>query len=288
MNKIKKSVFLIFCFLIFIVIVVLVGNKISYHEKYKNNINKTIWILWFQGWENAPLLQKIVAKSWENKNPYWKINYLDNNNLHHYVDSEDMKIINDKNKTISYQSQSDIIRISLLKKHGGVWIDSTFLCLQSLDDWVYNAIEPSNFWMYHGTGAGMDIQYGPASWFIVSIDNSYIITKWNEAVRDYWNTHHSTDNYFWLDELFKQLFETDKQFQIEWNNVPYISCEKDGSSHTLSKYGTFGNHDFIKKLFSENPPYGLKFWNKDNNILQNCDEDCKNSNGVHAIQLSLM
>ena len=35
--------------------------------------NKTIWILWLQGWENAPWLQQRVAESWIKNNPDWSI-----------------------------------------------------------------------------------------------------------------------------------------------------------------------------------------------------------------------
>jgi len=94
-------------------------------------MNKTIWLLWFQGWENAPYLQREVALSWENNNPGWKIQYLDMNNLNDFIKYIDYMY--DTNKQISLQAKSDIVRLSLLKNHGGVWADSTMLCMQPLD-----------------------------------------------------------------------------------------------------------------------------------------------------------
>jgi len=250
-------------------------------------MNKKIWLLWFQGWNNAPFLQKIVAKSWEIHNPGWKIEYLDMNNLKDYIN--DIDYIYDQTKNISYQAKSDIIRLSLLKNHGGVWADSTFLCLQPLDNWVEDAIKPSGFWMYHGGGGGMDVKNGPASWFILSLKESYIIKKWKEACDNYWNTNNFTNNYFWMDELFKILYETDEEFKNNWNNVPYLNCEEDGSSHTLSKYGVFENNEYIKNLLKTSPPYGLKFWNHTNEKLETCfnDANCMNSNGYYALQKHL-
>jgi hypothetical protein len=250
-------------------------------------INKTVWLLWFQGWDNAPHLQRVVAESWKTNNPTWTIRYLDMENLKDYI--TDIEYIYDNKKDISYQAKSDIIRLSLLKNHGGVWADSTMLCMQPLDGWVEKAIEPSSFWMYHGNGGGMDIKNGPASWFIVSKKGSYIITKWKEACDKYWNSNDRTDNYFWMDSLFKELFETDQRFRNEWNNVPYLSCEEDGSSHTLSKHGAFdNNHEYIKKMFKETPPFALKFWNSKNEQLSNCktDNKCLDSIGYYAIEMS--
>jgi hypothetical protein len=140
--------------------------------------------------------------------------------------------------------------------------------------------------MYHGIGGGMDIKQGPASWFIVSKKDSYIITRWKAKCDEYWKINDSTDNYFWMDGLFKELYETDVRFNKEWNNVPYISCEDDGSSHTLAKYGVFSNIDFIKTIFKENPPYVLKFWNHSNERLRSCDTECTESIGVYAMEMS--
>ena len=48
-------------------------------------LNKTIWLLWLQGWDNAPWLQKQVALSWEINNPDWKIEYVTYDNLKKYI-----------------------------------------------------------------------------------------------------------------------------------------------------------------------------------------------------------
>ena len=138
-------------------------------------LQKNIFLLWLQGWGNAEWLNKKVAESWEINNPEWKVHYIDLVNLKDYVN--DIDYVYDTNKTISDQAKSDIIRLSLLKTHGGVWADATMLCMQPLDNWVHEANEPAGLWMYHGHGAGMSKDVGPASWFIVSNKNDYIINR---------------------------------------------------------------------------------------------------------------
>ena len=113
-------------------------------------MEKNIFILWLQGWDKAPWLQNKVLESWKINNNDWNIELLDFKNLHDYV--KDIDYIYDKKKKISLQAKSDIIRLSLLKNIGGVWADSTLLCMQPLENWVYEAIEKSGFWMYHGHG----------------------------------------------------------------------------------------------------------------------------------------
>ncbi len=251
----------------------------------EKNIDKNIFILWLQGWENAKWLNKQVGESWEINNPEWKVHYLDFNNLKNYV--SDIEYIYDEKKNISPQAKSDIIRLSLLKNHGGVWADATMLCMQPLDNWVYDAVELSDLWMYHGHGAGLNKEIGPASWFIVSKKNGYMINKWKEMCDIFWHSNDSTNYYNWMDGLFKMLLEKDNKFMDLWMKTPYVYCELDGQSHTLAHYGMDKNIPYIKQLFLEKPPYALKLWNYWNDMFPDItSEKCINSNAYYAIELS--
>lgn len=248
-------------------------------------LQNNIFILWLQGWENAKWLNKQVVESWEINNPDWKILLIDLVNLKDYV--SDIDYVYDINKNISPQAKSDIIRLSLLKNHGGIWADATMLCMQPLDHWVHEAVEPVGLWMYHGCGGGMSKEVGPASWFIVSKKEGNIISKWKEACDSYWNSNNFASNYHWMDELFCKLFHENDEFRESWLKVPYLYCDLDGQSHTLAYYGMENDTPHIKELFEKSPPYALKFWKHWNDIFPEVNsENCVNSNGYHAIQLS--
>lgn len=247
-------------------------------------INKTIWILWLQGWDSAPWLANKVKQSWEVKNPGWKVELVTNDNLKDYVTDVDY-VYRD---TITPQAKSDIIRLALLNKYGGVWADSSLLCMKPLDSWLQPAIKPSGFWMYHGTGGKMDIQHGPASWFIISAAGSPIISKWKKGCDDYWKERHTTGDYFWMDGIFKGLYETDMQFKNEWDRVPYLSCEDKGQSHMFSNGSWKENTKEIKQILDESPPHVLKLWhNRWNDEFPDVtSERCRQSNGYYAIELA--
>ena len=243
---------------------------------------KDIWILWLQGWDKAPWLQRQVLESWRVQNPGWNIHQVTYTNLPQYLD--DVDYIYDKNKTISPQAMSDIIRISLLNKHGGVWADATMLCLQPLDNWVHEAVSHSGFWMYcNNTG-------GPASWFIVSEAHSYIIGEWKKACDVYWTEHNSTNNYYWMDALFNGLHERNNEFRAVWaKSFPKINCELPGQSHCLSHDRFRHNDPHLKDVFYKTPPFALKMWNVWNTMYPEDQLDtpeCKASNGLFVIQLA--
>jgi hypothetical protein len=250
-------------------------------------MDRNIFLLWLQGWDKAPWLQNEVLTSWEINNPNWNIHLIDFKNLKNYVN--DIDYIYENSKKISPQAKSDIIRLSLLKNHGGVWADSTLLCMQPLDHWLYEAIEPNGFWMYHGHGAYLNSDIGPASWFIISEKNSYLIAKWKEESDNYWSKNNKSKHYFWMDFLFRELLSRDNKFKSEWLKTPFLYCEEDGSSHTLSplNFKMNKNNSYLKKILEIKPPYVLKISSNFNKIFPNLNsKEFKCSNVFFALQMS--
>jgi hypothetical protein len=226
---------------------------------------KTIWLLWLQGWETAPPLAHDVAASWKSLNPDWNVELVSSSNLAKYVDIPYIHQVS------TPQAKSDVIRLSLLERHGGVWADASMLCLMPIDLWVYEAVRPTGFWMYHGRDEGR----GPASWFMVSMRNTIIIREWKRACDAYWTNRTHSKNYFWMDELFANLCRDDPTFRTEWSRVPYLYCEAPGQAHMLA--GKVGSSDEdLKKILRHNPPYAVKL-----NLRVRMDPD---SNGQEALK----
>ncbi|MUL38746.1 hypothetical protein BWI75_21075 [Gloeocapsopsis sp. AAB1 = 1H9] len=252
-------------------------------------LNKTIWLLWLQGWNSVPWLVEQVAESWEINNPEWNIEYVTLDKLHKYVN--DIDYIYDKNKKISPQHKADIIRLSLLKNYGGVWADATMLCMQPLNTWVEEAVKPAGLWMYHGHGAGMSCKNGSTIWLITSEKDSLMINKWKSACDEYWKNRTEADSYFWLDGLFRKLFESDIEFKNRWKLAPHLYSELKGQAHSLARRNRtrmLSNNPNLKKIFREKPPYALKLWWRDwqSKFPDINSPECKNSNGYFAVQMS--
>lgn len=250
-------------------------------------LNRTIWLLWLQGWDTAPWLVRQVAESWEINNPDWQIRYLSWSNLEAYVD--DIDYVFDPDKTISPQALSDIVRLSLLNRHGGVWADATLLCMQPLSPWIADAVEPAGLWMYHGHGGGMDGRYGPCSWFIASEPGGLIINRWKQACDAYWRARRATSDYFWLDGLFKRLFRTDPGFRETWRRAPHLYVEKPAQAHGFARGGRMvSDSAAVKRMLATCPPYVLKLWWKPWQTAFPDPEDarCRASNGYYALQMS--
>lgn len=230
---------------------------------------KTIWFVWFQGLENAPELVKEVYDSWKRFNPDWNVEVLSDTNIHEYIDVPYLR------HDIPHAARSDIIRLTLLSTYGGVWADATCLCLHPLDTWIYPALEPAGFWMYHGRDYGK----GPCSWFIISQKQSYIIREWKRRCDDYWQGREQAHDYFWMDELFQQALDEDPAFQSEWDIVPYLWCEEVGQSHMMAERCDHNNPE-LKRILEHEPPYVVKMTH------HGSEGFAKDSNAWFAIQMS--
>ena len=95
---------------------------------------RTIWMFWAQGWTEAPDLVRTCALSWARRNPEWIVRRLSLTDLLQYgVDLQRVYA----NLPHPYSPHySDLVRTELLTLHGGLWVDSTILCLRPVEQWL--------------------------------------------------------------------------------------------------------------------------------------------------------
>jgi hypothetical protein len=196
-------------------------------------MQKNIFILWFQGFIHAPRLIRLCLRSWKYYNPDWNIIELDSNNLNNYINfKEDFIDISGKN--IPHAAKSDIVRIILLKKYGGLWVDATTFCTRSLNEWLDEYIQEGVFGFKN---PGPDRLL--SSWFLYGEKDNYVINQWFLKVKHYWTFHNVPHTYFWFHgTIFGNLYAKDIKFRIIWNNVPKFSA---GKPHFIT-------NKFMKKI----------------------------------------
>ncbi len=100
-------------------------------EKYKNYKERgevvddyNIWVFWAQGEDNMPELVRACYKNLCKKNGD-RVKLLTMKNVRDYVDIPQYVFRKNSRGIISYTHFSDILRVSLLARYGGIWIDST-------------------------------------------------------------------------------------------------------------------------------------------------------------------
>ena len=195
--------------------------------KYLMNSDKIIeedspiWMMWYQGIENAPPIVLSCIQSVINNRGKHPIILISKYNLEKYIKLP--KYITEKfnNKTFTITHLSDIVRFALLQKYGGYWIDATYLLINT-------PLNKVNTTFY--TLKLKDCFPHPfitCQWcgnFIASSKNSFFATYGYQAFLNYWYKYNSLIDYFLIDYIISVLYNKEKKFKEKINELPLVAC----------------------------------------------------------------
>lgn len=109
-------------------------RNIPFEAEVNNGQEPPIWVCWLQGEENMPEIVRICYKSLLKHSAGKTVNLVTAENLKEYIQVPDfVKEHLDKGK-ISRTHFADYIRIMLLAKYGGLWIDASVLVTGDITD----------------------------------------------------------------------------------------------------------------------------------------------------------
>lgn len=149
---------------------------------------KIIWSYWEQGRHNAPPLVQRCFESWEYWNPEWTLRVLDRDTLSRYTDLEQR--IDFSREDLTVQKRANLLRVSLLRIHGGVWADSTVMCSQPLDTWLAEYAS-TGFFAFRISGRGRLM----SNWFIAAEHDNPLLEELEAAYVDLFaGTHYTLQN----------------------------------------------------------------------------------------------
>lgn len=139
-----------------------------------------IFGLWDQGLHRAPDVVKKCFDRWQALNPRSSLTVFDAAGLRDALTGYPPWI-----QDIPIQALSDIFRLELLARQGGVWVDATALPVVPLDEWLPQALAPAGFFAFSGRRGS---RFGPIdSWFVAARPGNPACRAWLEAVQGYWD-----------------------------------------------------------------------------------------------------
>ena len=171
--------------------------------------NKIFWC-WLQGEDNAPKLAKACLKSIKRNLRKKEIIVITENNMNQYVNIPSYIIQKYKNKYISSTHFSDILRLELLVKYGGTWIDSSVL-ITRYDKLFFN----KDLFIFKATekwAAG-------SNWFISAEKGNPILRTTLILLYKYWKENNKLYNYFIFHFFFLMSCE---KYNNDYKNIPKV------------------------------------------------------------------
>ena len=175
---------------------------------------KIIWWCWLQGEENAPVLCRKCLDSLRKNYPDYQINIVTSKNLYDYIDFPEY--IKEKYSTgvITHTHFSDLIRVQLLIKYGGIWIDSSVYCTGRSE-----YIEQSPFFVYKSF-LNANNAMSASSWLISANKNNPILITTRDLLFEYWKSKKSLINYFLFHICFTIARRKYPQIWEDITNIP--------------------------------------------------------------------
>ena len=117
---------------------------------------------------------------------------------------------------------SDAIRVGLLARHGGVWLDAT---LYVNEDSTAGNYFGSDFFAYRYNGPRI------ASWFMVAKPGSYQARLLYATMLDYWSRNRKLKNYFLFHDIFEVLYHLDPKFKQEFDASTQLDARPSLNMH---------------------------------------------------------
>lgn len=179
------------------------------------NMQNTIWFCWLQGMEEAPELVKNCYDSIIYHKGKMNLILINKDNFQEYADLPQFVIDKWKKGIISNTHFSDVLRINLLLRHGGLWMDSTTYLTGDIPKYITDG----DFFVYQDGFFNNDmINFG--SWLIYSKPNNILLKELQNLLLEYWKRCNYLKNYFILNMFFRMVTD---YYPEEWKKVPYYN-----------------------------------------------------------------
>lgn len=187
---------------------------INYEFNTCNQKNsKIIWTLWMQGYENAPELVKSTIDSirkFAELNNFQFI-LLEENTIEKYIVFP--KLIKEKMDlgVIDYTKISDILRVSLLAKYGGTWVDATIYMKEEFD----SSLLLQNYYTIKTGGIedySPNISNNRWKGFFLS-GNSSLFSFTRDFFFEYYSRYDIALDYLLIDYIFDMAYKYDEKIK---------------------------------------------------------------------------
>ena len=202
---------------------------------------KTIWTWWDTGEESFNDTQRTCINSWTTHNPDWKVTVLSRSNLSDYIDTDSwlhecIPALKGTRYSLRDQAFSDVVKVMILQRYGGVYMDSDVYCNKPFSSWLSSK---SDFFTFRVNNVARDYDDPRVNlprvvdiWFTAAGHaKHYMLNRWLHTMSQYLQQLHPgptlqlsrdrpdrliTRRYFWAFFCFTGNLYADEKFYRMW------------------------------------------------------------------------
>lgn len=183
-----------------------------------------VWVCWLQGMDSAPALVQQCYRSLQENLTDREIILVTEENYRDFVTFPEHIQKKIESGMISKTHMSDLLRLELLIRYGGTWIDATVFCSgKNIPAYMLD----SDLFLFQNLKPGLDGHCTCiSSWFITACTNHPILLLTRHLLYLYWRRHKTMVDYFLLHDFFQLAIDA---YPEQWkkvvpfsNSIPHI------------------------------------------------------------------
>ena len=197
-------------------------SAISNNYQKREVKNQTVWYSWWQGIDAAPELVKVCIQQMQQQFPTGTtfIN-IDHLNFTDYVDLSPRILELFESGKMTQAHFSDQLRINLLAKYGGIWVDATLLIIQKQDETIFDL----PFFSYRSKkslpiASDHGMRQGNWQMYVWGGTDIYLYEALKIVNDAYWNRYSKVIHYLQLDKMIDLTFEVLPELSAEMKKLP--------------------------------------------------------------------
>lgn len=203
-------------------------TKQKLEKKYKNKLaefdknwtelehaqSNKVWICWFQGIEKAPELVQKCYQSVKKNLPDREVILITSESMADYVQFPDYILDKWKKGKITHTHMTDLLRLELLIRYGGLWLDATVFCSgKNIPDYMLD----SDLFFFQTLKPGRDGHASYiSSWLMSAKTNNKLLMAVRTLCYSYWKENNCMWDYFLLHDFMAIVLDF---YPKDWKNV---------------------------------------------------------------------
>lgn len=186
----------------------------SYDASLSHLSSNKVWICWFQGIENAPEVVKKCYTSVVANMPDKDVVLLTDENIKRYIQFPDYIQQKYEAGIITKTHMTDLLRLELLIRYGGMWLDATVFCTSSnIPEYFFDS--DLFFYQYLKPGRDGHASY-ISSWLMSAKTNNKVLMATRELCYEYWKQHNEMVDYFLLHDFISIVLD---KYEEDWKSI---------------------------------------------------------------------
>ncbi len=220
--------------------------------------NFPIWVMWWQGEEGMPPIVKTCYETLKAAADSHPVHLITRDNYSQYVDFPSYILKKVERGTITLTHFSDLMRVSLIARHGGLWVDSTILPGMPItigaDTKLYTLRTHDYFgdkFIAHCRWTGFLIGAGAGNPLFV---------RTRELFLRYWKVHDLLITYLFIDHVYDYFYDHTPALRAMLDAVPlseadFLHMER----HLGEKYQEASAHKHLNASPFHKLSYKMRF-----------------------------